>query len=67
MALELVAVEFTDSSAQLPAHYPWTTRPRFSSLKKGIVERVVRLAGAVDEGVEMGFHLCYGDVGQAFH
>jgi hypothetical protein len=27
------------------------------------MERVCRLAGAVDEGVKMGFHLCYGDAG----
>ncbi|TVY15320.1 hypothetical protein LARI1_G006625 [Lachnellula arida] len=31
--------------------------------KQGILERFARLAGGVDEGVEMGFHLCYGDAG----
>lgn len=30
--------------------------------KQGILERFARLAGGVDEGVEMGFHLCYGDI-----
>ena len=32
-------------------------------IKQGILERIVRLAGGVDEGVKMGFHLCYGDAG----
>lgn len=34
----------------------------FSPLKEGLRERFVRLASSVDEGVEMGFHLCYGDI-----
>ncbi|TVY82114.1 hypothetical protein LSUE1_G003061 [Lachnellula suecica] len=29
----------------------------------GIVERITRLAKAVDPGVKIGFHLCYGDAG----
>jgi hypothetical protein len=32
-------------------------------VKKNIVRRLVRLAAAVNEGVELGFHLCYGDIG----
>jgi hypothetical protein len=32
-------------------------------VKEGIVKRLLRLAAAVDEGVELGFHLCYGDIG----
>jgi hypothetical protein len=65
MALEFAALEFADPSVPLPAHYPWISRPEawFSPLKEGIVERVARLAAGVDEGVEMGFHLCYGDLG----
>jgi hypothetical protein len=64
--LEFAALEFADTSAPLPPNYPWAFRPKpwFSPLKEGIVERVVRLSAAVDEGVEMGFHLCYGDFGR---
>lgn len=32
-------------------------------VKENIVRRVLRLAAAVNEGVELGFHLCYGDIG----
>jgi hypothetical protein len=35
--------------------------PWFTPLRDGITERMVRLAVAVDDGVELGFHLCYGD------
>jgi hypothetical protein len=31
-------------------------------VKDGVVERILRFAAAVDEGVELGFHLCYGDI-----
>jgi hypothetical protein len=37
------------------------SRPWFSPLKEGLVERMHRMANGVDEGVQMGFHLCYGD------
>ena len=32
-------------------------------VKDYVVERILRFAAAVDEGVELGFHLCYGDMG----
>lgn len=35
----------------------------FSPAKEGLVDRIVRLAAAVHEGVQLGFHLCYGDLG----
>ena len=35
----------------------------FSPTKEGLVDRIVRLAAAVREGVQLGFHLCYGDFG----
>jgi len=62
---EFAALEFADPLAPLPSKYPWSHRPKpwFSPLKEGIVERIVRLAAAVDDGVEMGYHLCYGDFG----
>ncbi|KAL9127362.1 MAG: hypothetical protein Q9217_003752 [Psora testacea] len=37
-------------------------KPYFSPVKAGLVERLIRLAAAVDSGVEMGYHLCYGDM-----
>jgi hypothetical protein len=65
IALEFAALEFDGTGLAMPANYPWPTKPRpwFSPLKEGLIERIVRLANAVDEGVEVGFHLCYGDAG----
>ena len=37
--------------------------PWFSPTKQGLVQRILKAAAAVDEGVELGFHLCYGDFG----
>ncbi|MCJ1449378.1 MAG: hypothetical protein MMC23_009898 [Stictis urceolatum] len=37
--------------------------PYFAPIKDGVLERVRYLVSAVDEGVELGFHLCYGDLG----
>jgi len=38
-------------------------KPYCSPVKAGIVERLVALAAAVKHDVEMGYHLCYGDMG----
>lgn len=35
--------------------------PYFDEPEKGMIERLVRLATAVPEEVEIGYHLCYGD------
>lgn len=35
----------------------------FITVKDEILQRVLRLAAAVDEGVALGFHLCNGDLG----
>ena len=35
----------------------------FSPVKAGILERLKRLAAAVESDVEMGFHICYGNIG----
>lgn len=65
VALEFAALELVGTGREMPAGYPFALRPRpwFSPLKEGIVERIVKLSGGVDEGVELGFHLCYGDAG----
>ena len=34
----------------------------FEDVKSGIIERLVRIGDAVPEGVELGYHLCYGDL-----
>jgi SAM-dependent methyltransferase len=33
----------------------------FPDVKSGVLERLLRLARAIPAGVELGFHLCYGD------
>lgn len=35
----------------------------FGPAKGGLVDRIVKLAAGVREGVQLGFHLCYGDLG----
>lgn len=35
----------------------------FSPMKEGLVQRVLKCAGAVGRDVSLGFHLCYGDLG----
>jgi hypothetical protein len=35
----------------------------FDDTQESIVERITRMAAAVPEDVELGFHLCYGDFG----
>lgn len=37
--------------------------PRFEEPEGEIMERLARLGNHVPEGVELGFHLCYGDYG----
>jgi hypothetical protein len=43
--------------------HPFFTKAWFSHLQQGLRERFERLCASVDQGVEMGFHLCYGDMG----
>ena len=37
----------------------------FADREAGVIERLVRVAEAIPEGVELGFHLCYGDLKHA--
>jgi hypothetical protein len=48
-----VAVEVALLEGLRPAH--------FTDVAGGIVERLVRLGNAIPAGVELGYHLCYGD------
>jgi hypothetical protein len=50
-------------SERLPAGYPLT--PWFDDVLDGVVDRAVRQSAAVPDDVEVGFHLCYGDVEEA--
>ncbi|KAI9700135.1 MAG: hypothetical protein M1820_006917 [Bogoriella megaspora] len=40
-----------------------TWKPYFFPVKDYILDRIVELASTIDEGVWLGFHLCYGDNG----
>lgn len=40
-------------------------KPYFAPVRSGILERLRRLATAVRADVELGNHLCYGDMGHA--
>ncbi|MDF3608361.1 hypothetical protein PE067_20765 [Paracoccus sp. DMF-8] len=50
-----VAVEF----GILETNMPFYVRDK----KAGIIERLIRLGYAVPDGVELGYHLCYGNMG----
>jgi hypothetical protein len=65
VALEFAALELDGTDLQMPASYPYNLKPKpwFSPLKEGLIERILKLIDGVDEGVEIGFHLCYGDAG----
>ena len=58
LPFEVGMLESERGSFSDPYHAPF-----FPSVKRGILERLTRLALAVDEDVELGFHLCYGDMG----
>ena len=49
------AIEFAILEGVMPTHMadPW----------RGIIERLVRVGNRVPRAVELGYHLCYGDVG----
>ena len=55
-AMEFAYLEYERGRIQDPLFKPY-----FSSVEEGILERIVKLASVVDQGVQLGFHLCYGD------
>lgn len=67
MPLEMAFLEYAklqpeERTSWLNEPYPAVvSKPWFDNVEKGIVERIKRMTAAVDEGVEMGFHFCYGD------
>ncbi|ETN44929.1 uncharacterized protein HMPREF1541_09804 [Cyphellophora europaea CBS 101466] len=54
-----VAAEFAMLEGVFWPHF----KPWFSPIREGIIERVSRLVDAVDPDVDVGLHLCYGDIG----
>ena len=50
-----IAVEFGVLEGVWQVHFP--------NVSEGIVERIVRVSNMVPNGVELGYHLCYGDAG----
>ncbi|HLW69708.1 MAG TPA: hypothetical protein VKS22_03705 [Candidatus Binataceae bacterium] len=50
-----VAIEMAIWEQVFPVH--------FADLKRGVVERLARLGERIPAGVELGYHLCYGDYG----
>ena len=58
LPVEMACLEYDRGNLQ---DYCW--RPYFSPVKAGIFDRLIRLASAVKPGVQMGYHLCYGDIG----
>lgn len=55
-AMEFAYLEYERGRIQDPFFKPY-----FSSVKEGILERIFRLSCAVNQDVQLGFHLCYGD------
>lgn len=53
------AVEFALLEGRIE---PWFAEPCTAGVLSGVVERSVRQAAAVPGDVEVGYHLCYGDV-----
>lgn len=53
------AVEFALLEGRIE---PWFAESGSDSVLDGVVERAVRQAAAVPDHVEVGYHLCYGDV-----
>ncbi len=66
MPIEFAFLEF----AKLEGKQEWVvapydafiSKPWFRDVEKEILERIVKLCEHVDQGVEMGFHFCYGDM-----
>src|SRR5690606_9013126 len=58
MAVEFALLEEVDMPGMGPM------RAWFDDVLEGVVERAARLGDAVPEAANMGYHLCYGDVGE---
>ena len=60
LPFEIGMIEYSHGRFEDPYYEPWFSN---TDVVPAILERVVRLASAVDVEVDLGFHLCYGDMG----
>ena len=56
VAIEFAYLEYERGRIQDPLFKPY-----FSSVKEGVLDRITDFASAVEQDVQLGFHLCYGD------
>jgi hypothetical protein len=56
-AIDFAMLEGAYSKPNFAYMAPW-----FEPIEEGVLERIVRCARQIDPDVELGFHLCYGDV-----
>src|SRR5690606_13116548 len=59
LALEFAYLEHSQGRAVSAGEHPW-----WQDVAGGLLDRAAAVARAVPAGVELGFHLCYGDVGE---
>ena len=57
VAVELAYLEYERGRLRDPFFKPY-----FSSVKEGVVKRISELSSAINHDVQLGFHLCYGDI-----
>ena len=57
-AVDVGFIEADRGRAELPG-----LKPYFSPVKEGLIARIQHLSVAVQSDVELGYHLCYGDIG----
>ncbi|TVY84827.1 hypothetical protein LSUE1_G000595 [Lachnellula suecica] len=57
LCFDIIALEYERGRTQ-----DLMFKSHFTPVKEGILERVVRLCVIIPSGVQLGFHLCYGDL-----
>ena len=58
IAIDIALIEYERGNLKVPVFKPY-----FEPAMEGVMDRVVRMSNAVDKDVELGYHLCYGDLG----
>ncbi|MCJ1358751.1 MAG: hypothetical protein MMC33_008751 [Icmadophila ericetorum] len=58
LAMDVAFIEHERGYLKIPIFQSY-----FEPAMKCVIERVVRISNAVDKNVELGYHLCYGDLG----
>lgn len=57
-SIDIAFIEYERGNLKVPVFKPY-----FEPAMEGVIDRVVRMSNAVDKDVELGYHLCYGDMG----